>query len=43
MSTKSILLKQLDNFINELCTIFPNSKDISLFADKYNLIRSMNS
>ena len=43
MSVKSVFLKQLDNFINELCTIFPKSKDISLFADKYNLIRSVNS
>jgi hypothetical protein len=43
MSIKSIFLKQTDNFINELCTIFPKNKEITIFSEKYNLIRSVNS
>jgi hypothetical protein len=43
MSVKSIFLKQIDNFINELCIIFPNSKDILLLSEKYSLIRNINS
>lgn len=40
---KQIFLQQLDNFINELCTIFPKSPDILLFRERYNLVRSANS
>ncbi len=40
---KQVFLQQLDNFINELCTIFPKSTDILLFRERYNLIRSANS
>ena len=43
MSVKSIFLKQIDNFIKELCIIFPNSKDILLLSEKYSLIRNINS
>jgi hypothetical protein len=43
MSTKKILLQQIDNFINELCTIFPENGEIQLFGQKYNLISSANS
>ena len=43
MSIKSIFIKQIDNFMNELTTIFPNSKDILLLSEKYNLIRNINS
>lgn len=43
MSTKQVLLTQLDNFINELCTIFQNNGEILLFREKYNLVRGVNS
>lgn len=43
MTTKQIFLQQLDNFINELCTIFPSNNDILLFREKYLLIKSANS
>ena len=43
MSVKQIFLQQTDNFINELCTIFPKNSDILLFREKYNLIRGVNS
>jgi len=43
MSIKQIFLQQTDNFINELCTIFPKNGDILLLGEKYNLIRSANS
>ena len=43
MSVKQILLQQIDNFINELCTIFPKFNDILIFREKYNLLRSANS
>ena len=43
MSIKPILLQQIDNFISELCTIFPENSEVQLFGQKYNLIRSANS
>ncbi len=43
MSVKQILLQQIDNFISELCTIFPENGEVQLFGQKYNLIRSANS
>ena len=43
MSTKQIYLQQTDNFINELCSIFPNNNELLVFREKYNLIRSINS
>jgi hypothetical protein len=43
MSVKSMLLKQIDNFINELCNIFPKSNDILLLSEKYYLIKNINS
>ena len=43
MSIKQIFLQQTDNFINELCTIFPNNSDILLFREKYILIKMANS
>lgn len=43
MSIKKVFLQQIDNFINELCIIFPENGEIQLFGQKYNLIRSANS
>jgi hypothetical protein len=43
MSVKNILLQQIDNFINELTTIFPDNGEIQLFGQKYYLIRNANS
>ena len=43
MSTKQVLLTQIDNFINELCTIFQNNGEMLLFREKYNLVRGVNS
>jgi hypothetical protein len=43
MNVKGILVKQIDNFIIELCTIFPKSNDIALLADKYDFIKRVNS
>jgi len=43
MSVKSIFLKQIDNFIDELCVIFPDNKDILLFSEKYYFIKNINS
>ena len=43
MSVKQVFIQQIDNFVNELCTIFPDSNEILMFREKYNLIRSINS
>ena len=43
MNIKQIFLQQTDNFINELCNIFPDHGDILLFREKYNLVRNANS
>jgi UV DNA damage repair endonuclease len=43
MTTKQILLQQIENFINEICTIFPNSNEMLLLREKFTMIKSMNS
>jgi hypothetical protein len=43
MSVKQVFIQQIDNFVNELCSIFPNSKEILIFREKYNLVRYANS
>lgn len=43
MTTKQILLQQIDNFTSELCTIFPQNNEILLLKEKYSMIKSMNS
>jgi hypothetical protein len=43
MSIKQKFLKQTDNFIEELCTIFSDNTEILMFREKYNLIKSANS
>ena len=42
-STKKILIQQIDNLINELCTTFPHFTDIILFREKFILLKSANS
>jgi hypothetical protein len=43
MSIKQILLQQIDNFIQELCTIFPRNGEILIFNEQYLVIRKANS
>jgi hypothetical protein len=43
MTTKQIFIQQTDNFMNELCNIFPSDNELLLFREKYNLIKSANS
>jgi hypothetical protein len=43
MSVKNMFLKQIDNFIDELCKIFPESKDILILSEKYKMLKSINS
>ena len=43
MTTKQILLQQIDNFTSELCTIFPQNNEILLLKEKYSMVKSMNS
>jgi hypothetical protein len=43
MSVKQVFIQQIDNFVNELCTIFSSSKEILMFREKYNLVRYANS
>ena len=38
-----MFLKQIDNFIDELCKIFPESKDILILSEKYKMLKSINS
>lgn len=42
-NVKQVFLQQLDNFLNELCTIFPKSNEFLLFREKYNILKSANS
>jgi hypothetical protein len=41
--TKQTFILQIDNFLNELCTIFPDNGEIQLLNEKYILIKSANS
>ena len=43
MSTKSKLLQQISNFIDELNTSFPNNNDIEIFKEKFLFLKSVNS
>lgn len=43
MSTKQIIITQITNFIDELCTTYPNKKDMILFQEKYNMVKGINS
>ena len=43
MSVKQIFLQQIDNFTNELCSIFPTNGSILLLSGKYNLLKNANS
>lgn len=40
---KQTFILQIDNFLNELCTIFPDNGEILLLNEKYILIKSANS
>lgn len=42
-TTKQILLTQIENFINEIKDISNNNKEILLFYEQYNLLKSVNS
>ena len=43
MSTKQIIITQITNFINELCTTYPDKKDMIVFQEKYNMVIGINS
>lgn len=43
MSTKQIIITQITNFINELCTTYPDKKDMIVFQEKYNMVKGINS
>jgi len=43
MTSKQIFIQQTDNFMNELCNIFPSDGELLLFREKYNLVKSANS
>ena len=43
MSTKNIIITQISNFIDELCTTYPNNTELILFREKYNMLKGINS
>tara|TARA_B110000483_G_scaffold138665_1_gene165718 strand:+ start:4756 stop:5133 length:378 start_codon:yes stop_codon:yes gene_type:complete len=43
MSTKQIIITQITNFINELCTTYPDKKDMVVFQEKFNMVKGINS
>jgi hypothetical protein len=43
MTTKQIFIQQTDNFMNELCNIFPSDGELLLFREKYYLVKNANS
>ena len=43
MSTKSIIISQITNFITELSTTYPDNNDIIMFKEKFIMVKSINS
>ena len=42
-NTKSIIINQITNLINELTSTYPNDKEMMIFKEKYNMLKSINS
>ena len=42
-TVKQTLLKQLDNFINELATLFSTNNEILILKEKYFMLKNINS
>lgn len=40
---RSVFIQQLDSFVEEISTLYPEEKEIMLFAEKYKLIKGANS
>lgn len=40
---RSVFIQQLDSFVDEISTLYPNEKEIMLFAEKYKLIKGANN
>lgn len=43
MSVKQVIIQQITNFINELNSTFPENKDLMIFREKYEMLKSINS
>ena len=43
MNYKQVLIQQINNFIEEIYELFPNNKDVILFKEKFNILKSVNS
>ncbi len=43
MNYKQVLIQQINNFIEEIYELFPNNKDVILFKEKFNILKSINS
>lgn len=43
MSIKQVIIQQITNFINELNSTFPENKDLMIFKEKYEMLKSINS
>ena len=42
-NTKSIIITQITNLINDLTTTYPDDKEMMIFKEKYNMLKSFNS
>ena len=42
-NTKSIIITQITNLINDLTTTYPDDKEMMIFKEKYNMLKSINS
>ena len=43
MNYKQVLIQQINNLIEEIYELFPNNKDVILFKEKFNILKSVNS
>ena len=42
-NTKTIIINQITNFIDELINTYPDNTELKLFKEKYNMVKSVNS
>ncbi len=40
---RTVFIQQLDSFVEEISTLYPEEKEIMLFAEKYKLIKGANN
>lgn len=43
MQIRTVFIQQLDSFVEEIATLYPEEKEIMLFAEKYKMVKGVNN